>query len=254
MSVSKTYCTAFGIHPVPANTTTEDFQAKCEALVESFLALPVAQQNFLKFDILFQNHEPEVKSYTTALGFPESPPCVCLRCYYEVNTFTDANWAACLQDPDFINTMAAGRSWGFYDGACIFSADSVTVLDSKVPSDTNVVIGIFKSPAQQTASTFRQKLDTLIDTVLDLKKPTVNVTMLVQNPNAEQNLQAAGYPSSQPATVVVSEWKTFDEIAKISNDIGAQNLIAQAMKAFDFQINSAVFSADVKNKFTRPTA
>ncbi|KAJ7829857.1 hypothetical protein B0H14DRAFT_2808659 [Mycena olivaceomarginata] len=239
MSVSKTYCTAFGIHPVPANTTTEDFQAKCEALVESFLALPVAQQNFLKFDILFQNHQPEVKSYTTSLGFPEPQPCVCLRCYYE----TDANWAACLQDPDFINAMAAGRSWGFYDGACIFSADSVTVLDSKFSPDTNVVIGIFKIPVRQAASIFRQKLDTLIDAVLDLKKPTVNVTMLAQN-----------LPPSQPATVAVSEWKTFNEIAKIANDIGAQTLIAKAMKDFGFQLNSVVFSADVKNKFTRPTA
>ncbi|KAJ7796461.1 hypothetical protein B0H14DRAFT_2915228 [Mycena olivaceomarginata] len=240
MSVSKTYCTAFGIHPVPANTTTEDFQAKCEALVESFLALPVAQQNFLKFDIVCE-------SYTTSLGFPEPQPCVCLRCYYE----TDANWAACLQDPDFINTMAAGRSWGFYDGACIFSADSVTVLDSKVSPDTNVVIGIFKNPVQQDAS---QKLDTLIDTVLDLKKPTVNVTMLTQNLNAEENLQAAGYPPSHPATVAVSEWKTFNEIGKIANDIGAQTLIAKAMEDFGFQINNVVFSADVKNKFTRPTA
>jgi hypothetical protein len=74
--------------------------------------------------------------------------------------------------------MAAGRSWGFYDGACIFSADSVTKLDSGVPADTNVVIGIFKIPVQQTASIFRQKLDTLIDAVLDLKKPTMNVTMV----------------------------------------------------------------------------
>ncbi|KAJ7909741.1 hypothetical protein B0H13DRAFT_2330087 [Mycena leptocephala] len=241
MSVSKTYCTAFGIHPVPANTTLEDFQAKCEALVESFVALPVAQQNFLKFDILFQNDQ--VKSYTTSLGFPEPQPCVCLRCYYE-----------CLQDPDFINAMAAGRSWGFYDSACIFSADSVTKLDSSVPSDTNVVISIIKIPVQQTASIFRQKLDTLIDAVIDLKKPKMNVTMLVQNLNAEQNLQAAGYPASQPTTVAVSECQTFNEIAKIANDLGAQTLIAQAMKDFGFQTNSIVFSADVKNKFTSPAA
>lgn len=84
----------------------------------------------------------------------------------------------CLQDPDFINAMAAGRSWGFYDGACIFSADSVTKLDSSVPSDTNVVISIIKIPVQQTASIFRQKLDTLIDAVIDLKKPKMNVTMV----------------------------------------------------------------------------
>ncbi|KAJ7752976.1 hypothetical protein B0H16DRAFT_1545535 [Mycena metata] len=211
MSVSKTYCTAFGIHPVPANTTLEDFQSKCEALVESFLALPVAQQNFLKFDILFQNDQ--VKGYTTSLGFPEPSPA-----------YTDANWAACLQDPDFINAMAAGRSWGFYDGACanwvfptcIFSADSVTKLDSSVPSDTNVVITIIKVPVQQTASIFRQKLDTLIDAVIDLIKPKMNVTMLIQNLNAEKNLQAAGYPASQPTTVGISECQTFNEIAKVS--------------------------------------
>ncbi|KAF8188479.1 hypothetical protein K438DRAFT_1833619 [Mycena galopus ATCC 62051] len=248
MSVSKTYCTAFGIHPVPANITKEDFQAKCEALVESFLALPVAQKNFLKFDILFQNDQ--VKSHITSLGFPEPQPCVCLRCYYE----TDANWAACLQDPDFINAMAAGQSWGFHDGACIFSTDSVTKLDSSISSDTNVVVGIFKVPMQQTASTFRQKLDTFIDAVLDLKKPTMNLTMLVQNLNAEQNLQAAGYPPSQPTIVVVDECQTFDEIAKIANDLEAQTLVAKAMKDFGLHVNSVVFSADVKNKFTRPTA
>ncbi|KAF8147051.1 hypothetical protein K438DRAFT_1780371 [Mycena galopus ATCC 62051] len=243
MSVSKTYCTAFGIHPVPANTTLEDFQAKCEALVESFLALPVAKQNFLKFDILFQNDQ--VKIYTKSLGFPEPQPCVCLRCYYE----TDANWAACLQDPDFINAMAAGRAWGFYDGACIFSADSVTILDSSVPSDTNVVISIIKMPVQQTASIFREKLEALIDAVIDLKKPKINVTMLVQNLNAEKNLQAAGYPASQPTTVA-----TFKEIAKIANDLEAQTSIARAVKDLGFQMNSMVFSADVKNKFTSPAA
>jgi hypothetical protein len=51
MSVRKDYCTAFGIHPIPANIPKKDFEAKCEALVESFLALPVTQRNFLKFDI-----------------------------------------------------------------------------------------------------------------------------------------------------------------------------------------------------------
>ncbi|KAJ6468809.1 hypothetical protein C8R45DRAFT_1017629 [Mycena sanguinolenta] len=247
MSVSKTYCTAFGIHPVPNNTTKEDFQAKCEALVESFLALPVAKENFIQFDILFQNDQ--VKNHITSLGFPEPQSCVCLRCYYE----TDANWAACLQDPDFMNAMAAGKSWGFYDGACIFSADAVTKLDSSVPADTNVVIGIFKIPEAQTASVFRQKLHALTDTIVNLKNPTMNVAMLHQNLNAEQNLQAAGYPASQPTTVMIGECQTFDEIAKLANDVGVQSIIAQAMTDFGFHGNSIIFSADVKNKFTRPT-
>jgi hypothetical protein len=248
MSVRKDYCTAFGIHPIPANILKKDFEAKCEALVESFLALPVAQRNFLKFDIIFQNDQ--LKDHIMALGFPEPQPIVCLRCEYE----TEANWAECLRDPDFVKAMDAGQSWGFHDGACIFSADLVNKLDSGVPRDRNVSIGILKVPAHMSYTSFYQKIEALIDGIFDSTKPSLTTTMYVQNQNAEEHLQAAGYPSSQPALVVVTETQAMDEVIQVLNHAKVKSLVEAGKKDFSFHNDSIIFSADVVVKFKRPAA
>ncbi|KAJ7774400.1 hypothetical protein B0H14DRAFT_2632044 [Mycena olivaceomarginata] len=180
MSVSKTYCTVFGTHPVPANTTGEDFQAKCEALVESFLVLPVAQQNFLKFDI--------VKSYTTSL------------------------WRQAVHVASTMVPASSLQTW-----APNWTLESHITCPSK----------IFNLP--------------------DILHPSRSWLWYL---NARQGNVYLFYAS----LMFLSVGQTFNEIAKIANDLGAQTLIAKAMKDFGFQINSVVFSADVKNKLTRPTA
>lgn len=42
--------TAMGIHDAPPNFSEEAFEAKCKTLVDSIMALPVAQRNFISFD------------------------------------------------------------------------------------------------------------------------------------------------------------------------------------------------------------
>ncbi|KAJ6603544.1 hypothetical protein DFH09DRAFT_1124569, partial [Mycena vulgaris] len=195
---------------------------------------PVAQRNFLKFDIIFQNDQ--LKDHILALGFPEPQPTVCLRCEYE-----------CLRDPDFVKAMDAGRSWGFHDGACIFSADLAHKLNSGIPRDRNVAIGIFKVPAHMSYTSFHQKMEALIDGIFDSTKPSLTSTMYVQNQNAEEHLQSAGYPSSQPALVVVTE-------AQVMNHAKVKNHIEAGKKDFSFHNDSIIFSADVVVKFKRPTA
>ncbi|KAJ7913710.1 hypothetical protein B0H13DRAFT_2326098 [Mycena leptocephala] len=219
-----------------------------EALVESFLALPVAQRNFLKFDIIFQNDQ--LKDHIMALGFPEPQPTVCLRCEYE----TEANWVECLKDPDFVKAMDAERSWGFRDGACIFSADLVNKLDSGVPRDRNVACGIFMVPAHMSYTSFQQRMEALIDGVFDLTAPSLSSNMYVQNQKVEEHLQAAGYRSSQPALVVVTETQTMDEVIQVVNHAKVKNLIEAGKKDFSVHNDSIIFSADVVAKFKRPTA
>lgn len=84
----------------------------------------------------------------------------------------------CLRDPDMVKAMDAGRSWGFHDGACIFSADLVNKLDSGVPRDRNVAIGIFKVPAHMSYTSFHQKMEALIDGVFDSTKPSLTSTIV----------------------------------------------------------------------------
>ncbi|KAJ7212658.1 hypothetical protein GGX14DRAFT_446783 [Mycena pura] len=249
MSVVKEHCTAFGIHPIPATIAKEDFEAKCEALVESFLELPVAQRNFLRFDILTQNDQ--IADLVTSLGLPEPQPVVCLRCEYE----TDANWAECLRDPDFVKAMEAGRSWGFHESACIFSADVVTKLESDATRDRNVVVAILRVPAHMSPAEFRGKIDALLDGIHELRKPSaIRSTMYVQNLNAEEHLQAAGFPPAQPALVLVGECKSWHELFQTYDDAEVMNRLGAAMKEFAFDVEPICISADVVVKFRRPRA
>ncbi|KAJ7206262.1 hypothetical protein GGX14DRAFT_457460 [Mycena pura] len=245
MSVPTKHCTAFGIHPVPANMSKKDFEAKCEALVESFLALPVAHRNLLKFDIIFQNDH--MSDFFKSLGLPEPQPVVCLRCEYE----TEANWAECLRDPEYVKAMDAGKSWGFHDGSCIFSADVVSKRERDIPRDRNVAIGILKVPAHISPMEFSKKTEALIDAVFDLRKPNCSVTTYVQNMNAEEHLQAAGYPPSQPSIVAVTDWPTWDELTQIYDEPEARNILQAAMKDFAFHVDSVFFSGDVVVKLQK---
>jgi len=159
----------------------------------------------------------------------------------------------CLRDPDLVKAMDAGRSWGFHDGACIFSADLVNKLDSGVPCDRNVAIGIFQVPAHMSYTSFHQKMEALIDGVLDSTKPSLTSTMYVQNQNAEEHLQAAGYPASQPTVVVVTETQAMDEVIQVLNHAQVKDLVEAGKEEISFHNDSIIFSADVVTKFKRPT-
>ncbi|KAJ7491367.1 hypothetical protein B0H11DRAFT_1911990 [Mycena galericulata] len=54
-STRKDRCIGFSIHRAPANVSRKDFEAKAAVLVESLVALPVAQRNCVKFDLILQN-------------------------------------------------------------------------------------------------------------------------------------------------------------------------------------------------------
>jgi hypothetical protein len=51
-SITKDRFTALWLHPVPANSLPKDFAAKIDALADAQLALPVAQANLLKYELV----------------------------------------------------------------------------------------------------------------------------------------------------------------------------------------------------------
>src|ERR1700761_6283769 len=82
----------------------------------------------------------------------------------------------CLRDPEYVKAMDAGKSWGFHDGSCIFSADVVSKRERDIPRDRNVAIGILKVPAHVSPMEFSKKTEALIDAVFELRKPNCSVT------------------------------------------------------------------------------
>jgi hypothetical protein len=51
-SATKDRFTALWLHPIPANSSPKDFAAKIDALGDMQLALPVAQANLLKYELV----------------------------------------------------------------------------------------------------------------------------------------------------------------------------------------------------------
>jgi hypothetical protein len=91
-STTKERFTAIWHHPIPAHLSIQEFSAKMEAQADSLLALPSAQKNLLKYDLvglpmLFSELKSDccwiqiipnnkLDNYFKALGFPEQQPVV----------------------------------------------------------------------------------------------------------------------------------------------------------------------------------
>jgi hypothetical protein len=99
-STAKDRFTAIWIHPIPPDLSIQKFSAKIKTQADSLLALPSAQKNLLKYDLVglfmpFSNLYPDrhrtqiipnnkLDSYFKALGFPEPQPVVLVKIECEV--------------------------------------------------------------------------------------------------------------------------------------------------------------------------
>ncbi|KAJ7064115.1 hypothetical protein C8F01DRAFT_1367514 [Mycena amicta] len=246
MSNLKSFCTALGTHPVPSNISKEEFEAKCEALVESFLVLPTLQENLLKFDIIFQNdHLDELIS---GLGFPKPAPMVYMRCEYE----TEEKWEKCMHEPECVKAMDAAKAWGFHDNASISSVDHIVKLESAdIPQHhaSHGLVGILKIPSNTTPEAFFNKVETAIDAIHANSKPkSYRCSILVQNANADAQIQGAGWPPSQSVLAVLVECQKWDEIVQMMTDPAVKTLLSAAMADFPFHVDSTVSAVDVVSK------
>ncbi|KAJ7608973.1 hypothetical protein FB45DRAFT_1039129 [Roridomyces roridus] len=213
MSANKTYCTAFGIHPIPANTTLQEFEAKCKTLVTSMLALPVAQNKYLKFDM------------------------------------TEAHWMAIHQDTDYMKLITAAQPWGFQTEASVFLSNVVTKLDSGANAETNIIIGIHRAAAGLNQDAFFQALSEVASTLLNRGSPTPINAMRLLNGDADV-LAAAGFTwANQPAVISIKKWKSLT--TDLSGNLEVKAFVAQAVKTLNGVHTFS--STDVKNVFTSST-
>ncbi|KAJ7732005.1 hypothetical protein B0H16DRAFT_182598 [Mycena metata] len=81
-SIAKDSFTAIWLHPIPDHLSIKEFSAKIEAQTDSLLALPSAQTNILKYDLMIPNNK--LDTYFKALGFPDPQPVVLAKIECEV--------------------------------------------------------------------------------------------------------------------------------------------------------------------------
>ncbi|KAJ6452380.1 hypothetical protein C8R47DRAFT_1169143 [Mycena vitilis] len=112
---------AIGLHPVPKNVSIDEFAAKMEALADAHLALPVAQRNFLKYELMIPHNQ--LDHFWSSLGFPKSERVVLVKIECE----TSDHCAEFLRDETVANSILGAHEFA---GVSMLSADVATRIDA----------------------------------------------------------------------------------------------------------------------------
>ncbi|KAJ7500981.1 hypothetical protein B0H11DRAFT_1993241 [Mycena galericulata] len=245
MASTKAAC-FIGIHKAPANLSRTEFEAKVGALGDAIAALPVAQKNLLKLDLIFDN--ALMDKHMKSVGLPLAPPTVVMSAEYE----TLDHLAEMLKDPALQNLLKEADDFGFRQNATAFAADIITKVVSAQSAgenaDTNVVC-IYHRPPHLSEEQFAQKMEGIMDKIiaLPIQDRFSSYTLWLQNSAVEKHLQELGYPAPEPLLVVRASAKIFEhsEVAGVLIE-GLRDLGFHT--DHDNPIYSCVFSADVATK------
>ncbi|KAF8209016.1 hypothetical protein K438DRAFT_1960743 [Mycena galopus ATCC 62051] len=192
--------TAFRLHPVPVHLSTKEFAAKLEALADSMLALPVAQECFRKFELMIPNDRFD--TYFKALGFPPARPMVIVKAEYE----TAEHCAQFFSDAKAIGLLSKAEE---FVGASVFSADESTRIDIDRSTDgSGNWIGIFKCPPDLSPSEHCKKAGDVADKIAALpimQRNIVKHTMWFQNEDLSSGAQVLGMPPPDPMVILLLE-------------------------------------------------
>ncbi|KAJ6487039.1 hypothetical protein C8R45DRAFT_996771 [Mycena sanguinolenta] len=112
-----------GVYRGPPQLSQKELTSRVDALVDDFLALPVAQKNFLKFTMMVPNDTLNEDVAMLGVGLP--PPSVFLfgQCANEEHL------TEILRDEEFTRTLDTGKEFVLQDSSWSFSADVKTLIE-----------------------------------------------------------------------------------------------------------------------------
>ncbi|KAF7364141.1 hypothetical protein MSAN_01073300 [Mycena sanguinolenta] len=148
----------------PSNLSYEAFQSKFTSIVDTLLALPISQQKFLKFDIIYQTEFGDEQ--LRALGLTKTPPGAVVT----AECATVADFLEMIQVPEFANVVQDGRKslYGNNPPVDAFVADVKTHLDRPASASNRTLwvgavpyLGNAPDVFRQSIGNFGDKLATL---------------------------------------------------------------------------------------------
>ncbi|KAJ7924143.1 hypothetical protein B0H13DRAFT_2654907 [Mycena leptocephala] len=240
-SAAKDYFTAIWLHPVPAHLSTHEFALRMVARADTLLALPVAQNNLLKYEIMVPNDL--LDSYFQALGVAQPQPVVLVKVQCE----TKEHYVQFLRDAQVAQLISGTEEFA---GASMFSVHEATRVDPGTALGSGAWIGIFKCPPHLSGAELYQVLGDLADGLAALpimQRNLVKHTMHMQNDALEMNAKVLGLPTVGPVVVAIVQ-SNFDTMNQVFTDSDVKRLFAQLDPAFTGKLSNR-FAADIITKF-----
>ncbi|KAJ7268192.1 hypothetical protein B0H12DRAFT_1097436 [Mycena haematopus] len=253
MSASFIKDRAFGIaiFKAPPNLSKEVFENKMTSFVDALLALPIAQNNFLKYDMIFQTGL--VNEHLKALGFSEAPPSVWLT----AECATEAHFLEILEDPTFANVVqekGINNLYGSHQTANSFLADVETRLDRPAPEERTRLMCAVQRPENLSTDEFLRKLGDFTHKFVGFpiaQRLLVNLSVWMPNNAIDTQILALGFPAPKPAVVFMLETEHQDSMIEVLMDYDIKQMAMDASRELNVHIGSSVFAANVVTKISK---
>ncbi|KAJ7278715.1 hypothetical protein C8J57DRAFT_1304369 [Mycena rebaudengoi] len=251
-SLTKRTC-FIGIHRASPNVSREEFERKAGALGDAIAALPVAQKNLLKLDIISQN--TLMDEHMLGVGLPVPAPTVVMSAEYESLDHLDGM----LKDTALQKLFAESDDFGFRKHATAFAADVYTVIDAPEITAGLHVICVYGCPPQFSADVFGQKMKELMEAIAShsIRDNFSHYSLWLQNDAVDKHLQALGYPAPKPLLVVRADSEHLDHMKEIFEHSEVARLLKEGIRDLGFHRDSddpaeaCCFSADIATKINK---
>ncbi|KAJ7659317.1 hypothetical protein DFH06DRAFT_1327142 [Mycena polygramma] len=242
-SATKNRFTAIGIHKVPAHLSLNEFRAKMEASADALVALPAAQKNCLKYDLMVPTDK--LDSHNKALGFPAPQPVILVK----VECETQEQCTQFLKDVEVANAISGVAKLG---DTSMFSTEEHIPIDNGSTADALTWVGIFRCPAALSTAQFYDKAkenEGIFAALPISQKHILKLTLLFQNDAIANDLQLLGV-STTGSIVVAMIHGRWDGLLEIASHQGVKQFADELVKA-DLSANATCFSVDIVTKLDK---
>ncbi|KAJ7887109.1 hypothetical protein B0H14DRAFT_2563058 [Mycena olivaceomarginata] len=249
MSATKDRVAGIGMWTAPSNLSKETLETEIMSLVDSLLALPVAQ-NYLKFEIISQREL--VNPHIQALGLTEAPPSV----WVVAECATEAHFAELLADAEFARLIREKHKTLYEDHLTVnaFFVDVQTKIDRPTTRHRARVVAAYQRPQHLSRAEYHTKMDVLLDEMTAhpiIQKSAQKYSLWLPNDTLDGRLRDLGFPAVEPMAVVWAETENDERMVEILTHPEIKDYFAGAARDLHVHIGSSVFPANVMTKIDR---
>ncbi|KAJ7814196.1 hypothetical protein B0H14DRAFT_2798030 [Mycena olivaceomarginata] len=235
----------------PPHVSKEDFETTMKSLFDSQLAIPIVQQNYTKFELIFQNQSLDVP--LKELGFSEPRPSAWLLAECE----TEDHYAEILRNSEVEKLVQKAEELGYRTEMNVFVADVVTRLET-TPKSRTVLAAEFRPPAHLSMGDYIEKIESegqgFADQLVSLpiaQKTFAKHSLLIHSERMTEHFQRLGFPASEPVLVLLIETETLDDMKKFLTHPETKSFMAKADPVLSLSTDSTIFGADVVTKINK---
>ncbi|KAJ7800903.1 hypothetical protein B0H14DRAFT_2897706 [Mycena olivaceomarginata] len=234
----------------PPNVSKETLETEITSLVDSILALPIAQKNYLKLEIIFQREL--ANQHIQGLGLPEAPPSVwvmaeCASEAHFAELYEDATFAALIEEKH--KTLYKDRLTA---NACF--VDLRTKIDSPTTTSCTRVMAAYQRPDHLSSAEYHTKMEALLEKISAhpvVKKAFQKYYLWIPNDTLDAKLRDLGFPEPDPMVLFWAETENDERMAEVLTHPEFKDHMRDAIRDLHLHIESSVFFANVVTKIEK---